>query len=68
MPIGLLVPVGDETVQLREDGPADAPPIVLVHGFLGSMRWFDRLIPLLSNDFRLIRTDLIGHGPNTVEP
>lgn len=60
-----MVPVRNETVHVQEDGPADAPPIVLVHGFLGSMHWFDRLIPLLSNDFRLIRTDLIGHGAST---
>jgi pimeloyl-ACP methyl ester carboxylesterase len=64
-PISLLAPVGDETVHVRDDGPKDASPIVLVHGFLGSMHWFDRLIPLLSNDFRVIRTDLIGHGASS---
>jgi pimeloyl-ACP methyl ester carboxylesterase len=63
--VGRLVPVGDETVHVREDGPPHAPPIVLVHGFLGSLHWFDRLTPLLANDFRVIRTDLIGHGASS---
>lgn len=64
-PVGTLIPVGNETVHAREDGPMDAPPIVLVHGFLGSMHWFDRLVPLLCNDFRVLRTDLIGHGASS---
>ena len=64
-PLGRLVPVGDETVHVREDGPPNAPSIVLLHGFLGSLHWFDRLIPLLAKDFRVIRTDLIGHGASS---
>ncbi|OPX13348.1 alpha/beta fold hydrolase [Mycobacterium sp. AT1] len=52
-------------VHVRKDGPEEGPAIVLVHGFLGSMHWFDRLVPLLSNDFRVIRTDLIGHGASS---
>lgn len=59
------MPVGDELVHVREDGPTDAPPLVLVHGFLGSLHWFDRLVPLLSDRFRVIRTDLIGHGASS---
>jgi pimeloyl-ACP methyl ester carboxylesterase len=49
-------------VHVREDGPADAPVLVLIHGFSGSMRWFDLVVPLLSDTFRLIRVDLLGHG------
>ena len=60
--IGSPVPVGTCEINVREDGRQDAPPIVLLHGFLGSMRWFDRLTPLLSAHFRVIRTDLLGHG------
>ncbi len=26
------------------------------------MRWFDKLVPLLSDEFRVIRADLLGHG------
>jgi pimeloyl-ACP methyl ester carboxylesterase len=61
-PIGTLIPIGGHVVHMREDGTSEGQPIVLIHGFLGSMRWFDRMIPLLSGDFRLLRIDLLGHG------
>ncbi len=56
----LKLPGGD--IHVRQDGPGDAPPIVLVHGFAGSLHWFDRLAPLLAEDRRVIRVDLLGHG------
>lgn len=49
-------------VHVREDGPPDAPPLVLLHGFSGSMHWYGRVVPLLADTFRLIRVDLLGHG------
>ncbi|MEW2549905.1 alpha/beta hydrolase [Streptomyces sp. NPDC047002] len=61
-PLGTIMPVAGHDLHVRLDGPAGAPPLVLVHGFLGSLRWFDRLVPLLAGDFRLIRSDLLGHG------
>ena len=64
-PIGTLVSIDGHDIHVREDGPSDGPPIVLIHGLLGSMRWFDRLIPLLSEDFRLLRIDLLGHGSSS---
>jgi pimeloyl-ACP methyl ester carboxylesterase len=61
----LMVSVGDEMVHVRDEGPKRGQTIVLVHGFLGSTHWFDRLAPLLAEDFRVIRTDLIGHGASS---
>jgi pimeloyl-ACP methyl ester carboxylesterase len=49
-------------VHVREDGPAGGRPLVLLHGFSGSMHWYDLVVPLLSDAFRLIRVDLLGHG------
>jgi pimeloyl-ACP methyl ester carboxylesterase len=49
-------------VHVREDGPADGPVLVLIHGFSGSMHWYDLVVPLLADPFRLIRVDLLGHG------
>jgi pimeloyl-ACP methyl ester carboxylesterase len=49
-------------VHVREDGRPDAPPIVLLHGFSGSMHWYDLVVPLLADAFRIIRVDLLGHG------
>jgi pimeloyl-ACP methyl ester carboxylesterase len=49
-------------LHVREDGPPDAPVVLLVHGFCGSVRSFDRLVPLLAEDYRVVRVDLRGHG------
>ena len=47
---------------MREDGPADAPAVVLLHGFACSIRWWDRMVAALARDHRVIRFDLLGHG------
>jgi pimeloyl-ACP methyl ester carboxylesterase len=49
-------------LHVREEGAAGAPPLLLVHGFAGSMHWFDRLVPLLADGWRVIRVNLLGHG------
>ena len=56
----LELPEGD--VHVREDGDRRAPPLVLIHGFVSSMRWWDRVTPALARDHRVIRIDLRGHG------
>lgn len=43
------------------DGPEDAPPLLLVHGFLSSHRHWD-LNTQLQQRFRRVRVDLPGHG------
>lgn len=45
-----------------DEGHPAAPPAVLVHGFAGSLHWFDRLAPQLATDHRVLRIDLLGHG------
>jgi pimeloyl-ACP methyl ester carboxylesterase len=37
-------------------------PIVLIHCFGCSLHWWDRMVPLLSPEHRVIRIDLLGHG------
>ena len=46
----------------RESGPADAPAILLLHGFPSSSHMFRDLIPLLSPHFRVVAPDLPGFG------
>jgi pimeloyl-ACP methyl ester carboxylesterase len=61
--IGRLVTLpGGDRLQVREDGPRAAPAIVLLHGFAGSLHWWDNLVPLLDQRYRIIRFDLLGHG------
>jgi pimeloyl-ACP methyl ester carboxylesterase len=47
---------------VHQDGPPDAPTLVLIHGLGGSTRWWDRVVPLLTASHHVIRTDLLGHG------
>jgi pimeloyl-ACP methyl ester carboxylesterase len=46
----------------REAGPADAPVLLLLHGFPTAGHMFRDLIPALSDRFRLIAPDLPGFG------
>lgn len=57
--------VGDVDVFYREAGPADAPVILLLHGFPTSGHMFRDLMPALSDRYRVIAPDLPGFG-NTV--
>ncbi|HEX8743976.1 MAG TPA: alpha/beta fold hydrolase [Thermoleophilaceae bacterium] len=59
---GRLVGTAAGELHVLEEGAPDAPPAVLVHGFAGSMHWFDRLAPLLRADHRVVRVDALGHG------
>jgi len=58
----LRVAGGRRPVHVREDGPAGAPVLVLLHGFSGSLHWFDLVVPQWADRFRLVRIDLLGHG------
>ncbi|MFI9506150.1 alpha/beta fold hydrolase [Nocardia sp. NPDC052566] len=50
------------SMHVRTEGPAAAKAVVLIHGFGGSLHWFDRLAPMLATTFRVVRADLRGHG------
>lgn len=43
-------------------GPADAPPLVLVHGLGGAAANWELLAPLLAARRRVVAVDLPGHG------
>jgi len=51
----------------REAGPADAPTILLLHGFPTSSHMFRNLIPALSDRFHLVAPDYPGFG-NSDQP
>jgi pimeloyl-ACP methyl ester carboxylesterase len=50
----------------REAGPANAPVVVLLHGFPTSSRMFRNLIPALSDRYRVIAPDYPGFGQSAV--
>jgi pimeloyl-ACP methyl ester carboxylesterase len=54
--------VGGLWLFYREAGRADAPVVVLLHGFPTSSFMFRNLIPLLAGRFRVIAPDHLGFG------
>ncbi|MBM7115983.1 alpha/beta fold hydrolase [Archangium primigenium] len=54
--------VDDVEVFYREAGPADAPVLLLLHGFPTSSHMFRDLIPALADRYRVIAPDLPGFG------
>ena len=54
--------VGPFKVFYREAGPADAPVILLLHGYPTTSHMFRGLIPLLAARYRVVAPDLPGFG------
>src|SRR5437764_1752534 len=52
----------------REAGPADAPKLLLLHGFPSSSHMFRDLIPLLADRFHIVAPDLPGFGQSDMPP
>jgi len=51
-----VLDVGADTAAARRS------PIVLLHCYTCSINWWEKLIPLLRRDHRVIAIDLLGHG------
>ncbi|GAA3009864.1 alpha/beta hydrolase [Streptomyces drozdowiczii] len=54
------------TIHVCQDGPREAPVLLLIHGSASSARSWDALVPLLAapgaGARRVVRVDLLGHG------
>jgi pimeloyl-ACP methyl ester carboxylesterase len=61
-PGGKILHLADGDLQVVEKGPQDGSPIVLIHCFTCAIDWWDRMMPLLDRDHRVIAVDLLGHG------
>ncbi|WMX44917.1 alpha/beta fold hydrolase [Streptomyces roseicoloratus] len=57
-----FVTVRGHAIHYREAGPADAPALLLLHGFPTSSRMFRDLMPRLADRYRLIAPDHLGFG------
>ena len=60
--------VGGLQLFYEEAGPADAPPVVLLHGFPASSFMFRDLIPLLADRCHVIAPDHLGFGLSDAPP
>jgi len=75
-PAEVNAPGGELTADISEDQPLDlqyvdhpatgggpeGEPIVLLHCYTCSLRWWDQMVPLLNDGHRVITFDLLGHG------
>ena len=52
----------------RDAGSADAPALLLLHGFPSAGHRFRDLIPLLADRFRIVAPDLPGFGQSDMPP
>ncbi|MEV6906372.1 alpha/beta hydrolase [Amycolatopsis sp. NPDC051071] len=52
----------DGEIHVYQDGPLDAPALLLVHGTAASARSWEPMVPLLTGSHRVIRIDLPGCG------
>lgn len=63
-----MMEIAGANVRVRIEGPADAPPIILMHGFIYSLESWDEWAGALKSDHRVIRFDLLGHGLSGPDP
>lgn len=63
-----FVEVSGARLRVREEGPADGDVILLIHGFSFSLESWDGWAERLSEDYRVIRYDLLGHGLTGPDP
>lgn len=61
---GRILELSRGSVQVTDSGDpgGQGQPIVLLHCYACSLHWFDRLEPLLAENHRVIRIDLLGFG------
>lgn len=50
------------TVHVRDEGPRDAPAIILVHGSSASLHTWEPWVERLSDEYRVVTYDQPGHG------
>jgi 3-oxoadipate enol-lactonase len=64
----MFLRAGDLMVHVQVDGPAQAPPLLLLHSLGTSLHVWDPQADALSRKFRVIRPDMRGHGLTGVTP
>jgi pimeloyl-ACP methyl ester carboxylesterase len=60
--------VDGQEVFYREAGPAEAPVVVLLHGYPTSSHMFRGLIPELADRYHVIAPDYLGFGQSAMPP
>lgn len=63
-----FVEISGARVRVREEGPENGDVIILIHGFSFSLESWNGWAERLSEDYRVIRYDLLGHGLTGPDP
>ncbi len=53
-------------IEIAFDDRGEGEPLVLLHGFCGSSAYWERIVPELENQYRIITPDLRGHGQSSI--
>ena len=64
----MMIDNGGIALHVSDDGEADAPPVLLLHGILGSGDTWNFIVPVLAKRFRVLRLDFRGHGKSQRAP
>ena len=68
-PPSQFVEIGDGvSVHLRDEGPKDAPAIILLHGSNADLHTWEPWVEGLKDKYRVIRFDQVGHGLTGPDP
>lgn len=68
-PPSQFVAIGEGvTVHLRDEGPKDAPVIMLLHGSNADLHTWEPWVQALKGQYRVIRFDQVGHGLTGPDP
>ncbi len=60
-----FVRVGRFRIAYTDEGPADALPVIMIHGVPGSVADFRYLGPQVGTQLRVLRVDMLGFGEST---
>jgi pimeloyl-ACP methyl ester carboxylesterase len=57
-----FVEIDDSRIHYRDEGPADGPTLLALHGTYSSLHTWDGWVDELSDTFRIVRLDMPGFG------
>lgn len=63
-----MIDIQGALLHVRDDGPAEAPAVIMVHGFGASLHTWEPWASALSQSHRVIRFDLPGSGLSPPDP
>jgi pimeloyl-ACP methyl ester carboxylesterase len=61
-PGGKIVDLAGGDLEVVEEGPRSGSPIVLIHCFTCAINYWNKMIPALARQHRVVAIDLLGHG------